>query len=137
MNIVDLNAFDCVLCRAKCDSDSCVHRRRWFSFWKVNPPVTLKRLGSSTTNTKSTLANGCCSYSELGSGGLCLRFFFLSITLEAVCGNARVSLCLKVGIQCAGLRSGQQEGSAGGLPGDSLGSRRSPGGQWILPLHHT
>lgn len=45
-------------------------------------------------------------------------------------------MSVKVGVQCVALRSGQQEGSDGGLQSDSVGSRNPPCGQWILPLHH-
>lgn len=42
----------------------CVCRRRWSNSWKENRRALLKRSNSSTKNTRGTLANGCCSYSE-------------------------------------------------------------------------
>ena len=54
----------------------------------------------------------------------------LCVTLVCVCDR------VQAGLQCGGLRSGQQEGPAGGLPSVPAVPRAPPGGQRVLPLHH-
>lgn len=67
-------------------------RRRWSGFWKESRPATQKRSSSSTTNTESSSANGCYSYSE------CVLLFIYAVLFCNVWNleqdKKSVSVCL-------------------------------------------
>lgn len=63
----------------------CFCRKRWSDFWRGNNPATQKRSSSCTTNTESTLANGCYSYSKWGCNVVVCIFWCFKSSTKCLC----------------------------------------------------